>query len=96
LKEGAKVVAYDPAAIPNAKAIFKSEIEYANSALECLRSVDCCIVVTEWEEFKKLKLEDFIQNMHTPILLDGRRIYDPDKFSRKIKLTAIGLGTDNP
>jgi UDPglucose 6-dehydrogenase len=95
LKEGAKVVAYDPAAISNAKAIFKEEIEYASSALECLKGADCCILVTEWEEFKKLKPEDFIQNMHTSILLDGRRIYDPGKFSRKIKFTAIGLGTDN-
>jgi UDPglucose 6-dehydrogenase len=96
LKEGAKVVAYDPAAIPNAKAIFKEEIEYASSALECLRGADCCILVTEWEEFKKLKPEDFIHNMHTPILLDGRRIYDPEEFGRKIKFTAIGLGTDSP
>jgi UDPglucose 6-dehydrogenase len=96
LKEGAKVVVYDPAAIPNAKAIFKEEVEYANSALECLKGADCCILITEWEEFKKLKLEDFIQNMHTAILLDGRRMFDPGEFSRKIKFAAIGLGTENP
>jgi UDPglucose 6-dehydrogenase len=96
LKEGAKVVTYDPAAIPNAKAIFKDEIEYASSALECLKGADCCILVTEWEEFKKLRPDDFIQNMRTPILLDGRRIYDPEEFSRKIKFAAIGLGPDNP
>jgi len=96
LKEGAKVVAYDPAAIPNAKAIFKDEIEYANSAIECLKNADCCILVTEWEEFKKLKPEDFLQNMCTPILLDGRRLFDPEEFSRKIMFMAIGLGIENP
>ena len=96
LKEGAKVVAYDPAAIPNAKAIFKDDIEYASSAIECLKNADCCILVTEWEEFKKLKPEDFIQNMRTPILLDGRRLFDSEEFSRKIRFMAIGLGIENP
>jgi len=96
LKEGARVVAYDPVAIPNAKAIFKDDIEYASSAIECLKNADCCILVTEWEEFKKLKPEDFIQNMRTPILLDGRRLFDPEEFSRKIRFMAIGLGMENP
>jgi len=96
LKEGAKVVAYDPTAIPNAKAIFKDNIEYTSSAIECLKNADCCILVTEWEEFKKLEPEDFIQNMRTPILLDGRRLFDPGEFSRKIRFMAIGLGIENP
>jgi UDPglucose 6-dehydrogenase len=96
LEEGAEVVAYDPAAMPNAKAIFKDSIKYANSAIECLRDADCCILVTEWDEFKKLKPEDFIQNMRRPILLDGRRIFDPKEFSQKIKFMAIGLGIGNP
>jgi UDPglucose 6-dehydrogenase len=96
LEERAEVVAYDPAAIPNAKAILKDGIKYANFAIECLKDADCCILVTEWEEFKKLKPEDFIQNMRRPILLDGRRIFDPKEFSQKIKFMAIGLGMENP
>ena len=51
-----------------------------------------CIIVTEWQELKKLKLEDFTQNMRKPILIDGRRIYNPEMFSNKLKFTAIGLG----
>ena len=50
------------------------------------------LLVTEWDEFKKLTPEDFIKNMKQPILIDGRRIYDPEAFSRKLKFTAIGLG----
>jgi UDPglucose 6-dehydrogenase len=91
-KEGARVVAYDPAAIPVAKALFKSSIEYANSANECLRGADCCILVTEWEEFKQLAPEDFIKNMRNPVLVDGRRIYSAEKFKQKMKFIAIGLG----
>ncbi len=92
LKEGANVTAYDPVAIPIAKTIFNSKIQYASSALECLKNADGCIVVTEWEEFKKLTPQDFTKNMKQPILIDGRRIYDPAVFSAKMKFTALGLG----
>jgi UDPglucose 6-dehydrogenase len=92
LKQGATVTAYDPAAIPIAKAIFKNKITYAKSALECLKNTDCCILVTEWDQFQKLKPEDFIQNMKHPVLIDGRRIFDPEKFRRKAKFAAVGLG----
>jgi UDPglucose 6-dehydrogenase len=92
IKEGANVTAYDPVAIPNAKTILKNKIQYATSAIACLKNADCCILVTEWEEFKKLKPEDFTKNMKQPILIDGRRIYNPEEFSQKMKFTAIGLG----
>jgi UDPglucose 6-dehydrogenase len=92
LTEGANVTAYDPVAIPTAKTIFKNKIQYATSAIGCLKNADCCILVTEWAEFKKLKPEDFTKNMRQPNLIDGRRIYNPEEFSQKMKFVAIGLG----
>ena len=92
LEEGASIDAYDPAAIPNAKKIFGDQIGYASSAIKCLKGADCCILTTEWNEFKKLKPEDFIQNMRQPTLIDGRRIHNPKQFSQKLKFAAIGLG----
>ena len=92
LKECARVTAYDPVAVPNAKVIFKNKIQYATSASECLKNADCCILVTEWDEFKKFKPEDFTKSMKQPVLIDGRRIYDPKEFGRKMKFAAIGLG----
>jgi len=92
LCEGADVIAYDPVAIPNAKSVLGNKIQYAHSAIECVKAADCCVLVTEWDEFKKLKPEDFVQNMRQPILIDGRRIYDPAEFGRKLKFAAIGLG----
>jgi len=91
LKEGANIVAYDPAATPNAKKIFGNRIEHASSAIQCMKGADCCILITEWKEFKKLKPEDFIQHVHQPILIDGRRIYCPEKFNQKLRFVAIGL-----
>lgn len=92
LEEGANITAYDPVAIPNAKSMFQNKIEYARSTIECLKNADCCIIVTEWKEFQKLTPEDFVKNMQQPILIDGRRIYNPREFSRKLKFAAIGLG----
>ena len=63
IKEGANVTAYDPVAMLIAKTIFKNKIQYATSAISCLKNADCCILVTEWDEFKKLKPEDFTKNM---------------------------------
>lgn len=91
LKEGANIIAYDPKAIPNARTIFKNKVEYANSAVECLKNAECCIIVTEWEEFKKLTPNDFIQLMKKPVIIDGRRIYNPEQFKSKLEFTAIGL-----
>jgi UDPglucose 6-dehydrogenase len=91
--EGANVTAYDPVAMPVAKTIFKTKIRYVTSAIECLRNADCCIIVTEWDEFKRLKPEDFTKNMRQPILIDGRRIYNAGEFSRKLEFAAVGLGS---
>jgi len=92
LKEGANVTAYDPVAVAVAKALFQNKIQYAPTAVNCLKNADCAILVTEWDEFKKLTPEDFTKNMRQPILIDGRRIYNPELFSKKLNFTAIGLG----
>jgi UDPglucose 6-dehydrogenase len=92
LKEGANVTAYDPVAMPIAKAIFDNKIRYASSTLECIKDADACIVVTEWDEFKKLTPEDFTKNMKQPILIDGRRIYNSETFKTTMKFVALGLG----
>jgi UDPglucose 6-dehydrogenase len=91
LEEGAKVVVYDPKAMDNAKKIFGGDVEYANSVEECLKDSECVIIVTEWDEFRKLKPEDFIRLMRNPAVVDGRRIYDPEVYSRKLKFKAMGF-----
>lgn len=92
LKKGAKLVVYDPTAMGKAKKIFGEKIRYARSAIECIRNAVCCIVVTEWDEFSNLRGEDFLQHMKEPNLIDGRRIYDPEKFGEDIRFAAVGLG----
>ena len=91
VEEGAKVVVYDPKAMENAKRIFGENVEYAGSIEECLKDSECVLIVTEWDEFRRLKPEDFIKLMKIPAVVDGRRIYDPEVYSRKLKFKAIGL-----
>jgi UDPglucose 6-dehydrogenase len=93
LKEGADVFAYDPAAMQNARAIFQDTITYARDPCECIEKADCCIIATEWDEFKRIPLSTFIERMRRPIVIDGRRIYDACRFSDAgILFSAIGLG----
>ena len=92
LSEGANITAYDPVATEVTKSIFLNKINYAPTVIDCLNNADCAIIVTEWPEFKKLSPQDFLKNMKQPILIDGRRIYDPEIYSAKLNFSAIGLG----
>jgi len=91
LREGAEVTVYDPKAMQNARAVLGEKVRYARSALESIEGADCCIVATEWEEFRKLTAEDYAKRMRIPSVVDGRRIYDPNLFKSKVRFAAIGL-----
>ncbi|MCP8317161.1 MAG: UDP-glucose/GDP-mannose dehydrogenase family protein [archaeon] len=92
LKEGAYVVVHDPRALENAKKIFGDKVRYEERVRDCLMDSECCIIVTEWDEYKALKPNDFQRYMKNPAVVDGRRIYNPEEF-KLIKYTAVGLGS---
>lgn len=92
LEEGAEVVVYDPAAMNNVMKIFANKITYANSSIDTLTGADCCMIVTEWAEFSKLSPDDFKAKIKNSLIIDGRRIYNPEVFSKKLDYVAIGLG----
>ena len=81
LAEGASVTAYDPIAIDNTRLLFP-QICYARNAYEAAEGADLLVVVTEWNEFKQLNMERVKASMHTPLLFDGRNIYDPARMRR--------------
>jgi UDPglucose 6-dehydrogenase len=95
LAEGANVIACDPAALRLAQSIFEDKIAYTKDPLECIDQADCCIIVTEWNQFRKIPPETFVRRMRRPVLIDGRRIYDAEKFMKAgIRFRAIGLGPE--
>ena len=93
VSRGARVRVYDPAALKRAREVFADSVEYADSAYSCISGADCAVVVTEWDEFKRLKPQDFKKLMRSPSIVDGRRIYNPLEFLKAgVKFAAIGLG----
>jgi len=73
---GAKIKAYDPHAMNNAKKII-FDIEYCQNSYEVAKDSDALAIITEWQEFKELDLNKIKEQMKLPIIVDGRNIYDP-------------------
>jgi len=90
LENGASVRAYDPVAMDNAKVILP-EVEMMSDPYTLAAGCDAIVVNTEWNEFKQVDLERVRKNMKTPILFDGRNIYDPEKMS-SLGFTYRGVG----
>lgn len=85
------VKVHDPKAMDNFKKIFGNKIIYCQTVDECIKNSDCCLILTEWDSYKKLSPQKFKKLMKKPNIIDARRILDPKKFS-KLNLQAIGLG----
>jgi len=92
LKKGLKVSVHDPMAIDKFRKIFGKKIDYHSNVNECLKNSDCCLILTEWDEYQNLKPSLFKKYMKKTNLIDARRILDPVKFS-KLNFKAIGLGS---
>jgi len=91
LKRGIKnIVGYDPKANKTAEIEMGKKIKYANSIEDALKDSECAFLITEWEEFKSLTPDDFKRHMKTPNLIDGRRLYDFDRFNAALPFRAIG------
>jgi UDPglucose 6-dehydrogenase len=81
LAAGAKVKAYDPAAIEEAKAILP-EVQYGKDAYDVASGCDALVLATEWNQFRRLDLERMKRLLKTPIFIDLRNVYDPDQMKR--------------
>jgi len=74
---GAKVVAYDPEGLENALKTLKVEIKWSSDRNEVLPESDALIVCTEWNEFRNPDWNIVKNSLKTPIIFDGRNLYDP-------------------
>ena len=55
-----------------------------------MKDSSCALLITEWDEFKQLKPEDFKKQMKSANLIDGRRIFDYETFNASLPFRAIG------
>jgi UDPglucose 6-dehydrogenase len=92
LAAGAQVRAYDPAAMEGAR-VKLPEVEYTRDSYDLAAGADALVVVTEWNEFRRLDLGRVKASMRRPVIVDGRNIYDP-KVMRDLGFTYRGIGRD--
>ncbi|MCM8746706.1 UDP-glucose/GDP-mannose dehydrogenase family protein [Thermomicrobium sp. CFH 73360] len=90
LQRGAVVTAYDPAAMPNA-AREVPEARYVPDPYTAVTGADALLIATPWNEFKQADLRRVRELMRTPIILDGRNIYEPAEV-RSLGFIYMGVG----
>ncbi len=93
LARGARVRAYDPAATREAQRIFAGEtrIEFAGMPMEALKGADVLAIVTEWKEFRAPNFAAIKSLLKTPVIFDGRNLYDP-AVPRRAGLEYFSIG----
>jgi UDPglucose 6-dehydrogenase len=93
LRANAKVSAYDPRAMQNIRGVFGHRVRLTKNPRDCLKEANCCLIVTEWDEFTSLKPDDFLELMAEPVVVDGRRIFGPKIFDERVRYRGIGLSS---
>jgi UDPglucose 6-dehydrogenase len=88
---GAKVQAFDPEAMAEAKKIFGQRIRYAKRNYEALDGAAALLVLTEWNEFRRPDFQRIKQLLKNPIIFDGRNIYNPADL-RKLGFQCYSIG----
>ena len=89
---GAKIRAFDPVAIKNARQILGEEgISYHENALKTLEGADSVLVFTEWDEFRGIDLNEVKTRLKEPVIFDGRNIYPPAEM-KQAGFTYIDIG----
>jgi len=94
VKRGAKIKAYDPKAIDEAKEHYLKgihNITYLTSKYDVLKNADSLVLLTEWKEFRSPDFEEIIAQLKTPVIFDGRNQYiNSDLESYGIEYYRIG------
>jgi len=92
---GAKVRAYDPVAMPECLRIYgdRADLALCKTGHEALKGADALAIVTEWREFRSPDFEHIKGALNTPVIFDGRNIYDPEQMAQAgFSYYAIGRG----
>lgn len=78
--KGANIIAYDPAAMNEAKSLFQDKVVFAENSENCIKGADVCVIITEWNEFRAISASKFSDLMNGNVIVDLRNIYSPDEM----------------
>jgi UDPglucose 6-dehydrogenase len=90
LAQGAKIKAFDPVAMEEAKKCLP-DIEYAENEYDAIKDADALIIITEWNQFRALNMKEVKKLLKTPKIADLRNIYEPEDM-RKMGFEYVGVG----
>ena len=91
LRAGAKVKAYDPVSMNEAKRILGDKIEFAKEQYEAIKNVEGLFIITEWPEFKFPDFNKVKALMKNHVIFDGRNVYDADEM-KALGFAYFGIG----
>ena len=91
LKKNIRICAHDPEGMASARQHFGNQITYADSPYAAMQDAQAAVILTEWEEYRSLDMEQMKQVMAHPLLIDLRNLYDPATVrSQGIKYISLG------
>lgn len=82
VKKDFKIKAYDPVAMENVKKSFKVNIDFVDDQYDAVKNSDALFIATEWNEFKQIDLNRVKTLLKSPVIFDGRNIYDPENMKK--------------
>lgn len=89
-KKGVKIKAYDPVAETKAKKMLP-RVAFSGNAYDALKNTDAAVVTSEWGEFRELDMEKVKKVMKSPVMFDGRNIYNPKRM-KELGFRYYGVG----
>ncbi|HOD17786.1 MAG TPA: UDP-glucose/GDP-mannose dehydrogenase family protein [Candidatus Cloacimonadota bacterium] len=95
INAGAKVVAYDPVAVPEAERRLKNlpQLSFAANQYDALQNADALLLITEWHQFRHPDFDKIKALLKTPVIFDGRNQYDPVQLREQgFEYYGIGRG----
>jgi UDPglucose 6-dehydrogenase len=94
LQSGARVRAYDPAAMEEAKKVLSASgggVVFCQDAYDTAKGCDGLVLATEWNQFRNLDLERIKEALKQPVFIDLRNVYEPARMA-ELKFRYVGVG----
>jgi len=89
--KGAKICAFDPVAMEEARQCLDTSVEFANDEYGAISGADALVIITEWNQFRALDMERVKQMLKSPKIADLRNIYEPADM-RQMGFEYVGVG----
>jgi UDPglucose 6-dehydrogenase len=96
VEHGAKVKAFDPVAMDNAREILPDGVEYCEDSYDAADGADVLIIVTEWNQFRSLHMERIRSLLKRPVVIDLRNLYDPQRMKEQgFQYSSVGRAAED-